>query len=471
MLYHSFEFAALFAVVLGAFAVSPQKYRPPLLLAASYLFYSDFEPAHLLVLLVVTGTTYAGAIEIGKGRGGAVLVGSVGVALGALAYFKYSALLWRATGAAEAPPWSPTLPIGISFYTFQAVSYLVDVRRGRIEPDRDLLRVALYLAFFPQVLAGPIERAGRLLPQLRSMARPPGAEVFVGAKVVLWGLFCKLVVADKLGLLVDPIYAVPGDHPGLAALVAIYLYAFQIFFDFYGYTTVSIGLARMLGVRLSINFDNPYAARSIRDFWRRWHITLTSWFRDYVYVPLGGRAPSRWVWFRNVMAVFLLSGLWHGAALNFLVWGGLHGLYYVVGALTATWRARVWTAFGGARVPGLRGAVGLVWTFHLVTAAWIVFRVGAASDSWTLVRGALGVSGPGWLGLGDVLGHPSAAVYLACFGCALLAQASGFAWRTVSAPSEGWRAVGVEMAFLNTLVVGLVLLGDIGSRAFIYFRF
>ena len=471
MLYHSPEFAVFLAATAAAFFVAPVRLRPPLLLAASYLFYADFRSSHLLILLGVTAVTYEGALVVGRRRRPVVLAVLVALVLSVLAFFKYYGFLWGLAGTAPPGGWTPVLPVGISFYTFQAVSYLVDVYRGDIEAERSPVRVALYLAFFPQVLAGPIERAGSLMHQFDRMERPPLEDVFVGAKVVLWGLFCKLVVADKVGLVVDPLLDSPGDHPGAAVLAGVYLYSFQIFFDFYGYTNVSIGLARALGVRLSFNFNNPYGARSIREFWRRWHITLTTWFRDYVYVPLGGRAPTRSRGALNVIVVFLLSGLWHGASLNFVAWGGLHAFYYLAGAATVEGRDRLAASLGLHPDTTVRRVAQVLWTFHLVTFAWLIFRLGTPGAVSDVARQISSVGGGPWLALGDPLGLPSTGLFLTLLVGTLAIQATGAAWLIVSRVPRGWSETASEVVLVNAIVLGLVLLGDVGAREYIYFQF
>lgn len=472
MLYHTPGFAAFFIATLAGFWIAPTRVRPLLLLAASYAFYADFRLAHLAILLGVTAATYYGALWIAggpRGRTGVAL--PVAAVLCVLGLFKYYGFVWSVAGLAPPLGWEPELPIGISFYTFQAVSYLVDVHRGRVEAQRSPTRVALYLAFFPQVLAGPIERAGSLMAQLVHMRRPEWREVYVAAKVVLWGLFCKLVVADQLGAFVDPAFAAPDSYPAPAMVGAVYLYAFQIFFDFYGYTNVSIGLALALGVRLSINFNNPYSAGSIREFWRRWHITLTRWFRDYVYVPLGGNAVPKWRWAMNVGAVFLLSGLWHGAAMPFAVWGALHGTYYLVGAATRRPRAAVVRLMMLDRVPRLHHAVRVLTTFHLVVLAWVFFRADTVQDAGNVLARFASV-----LDVGATLSaatdmQPAVWVALASLAFAVLQQSSGWAWRAAHCTSHTPLSLAKEVLWVNVLVVSLVLLTGGTGRVFIYFQF
>jgi D-alanyl-lipoteichoic acid acyltransferase DltB (MBOAT superfamily) len=276
------------------------------------------------------------------------------------------------------------LPVGISFYTFQAISYCVDVHNKRITPEAHLGRFALYLSFFPKLISGPIERGANLLPQLRNPAAFDSRLFLSGVQLFLWGMFKKVVIADRLGMYVDMVFSHPQDYYGQTAILAAWFFALQIYCDFSAYTDMAIGCGRVFGIELSKNFNFPYLATSIADFWRRWHITLTYWFRDYVYFPLGGNKVSRSRWAFNIMAVFLLSGLWHGANWTFIFWGTLHGLFYLTGKLTSPYRKTVRHFFG------IRGRVETTWrvffTFNLAALAWVFFRANSLPEAFTLIR-------------------------------------------------------------------------------------
>jgi alginate O-acetyltransferase complex protein AlgI len=269
------------------------------------------------------------------------------------------------------------LPVGISFYTFQAASYLVDVFKKEIKPEKSFTIFALYVSFFPQLVAGPIERASHLIPQLKKK-HPLKYENFMkGFRFMLWGFFLKVVIADRTGLLVDAVYGNLALHEGTAIWIATYFFAFQIYCDFAGYSFIAVGAARFLGIELMFNFRRPYFATSFSDFWRRWHISLYDWFRDYIYIPMGGSRVNFPRLLFNIMLVFLISGLWHGAGLNFVVWGGLHGLYLAVGLLFVAF-CKKFLKKRKLKIPKfLKG----LFVFHLVCFAWIFFRAGSFEEA------------------------------------------------------------------------------------------
>jgi D-alanyl-lipoteichoic acid acyltransferase DltB (MBOAT superfamily) len=269
--------------------------------------------------------------------------------------------------------WDPpvldlVLPIGISFHTFQALSYTIDVYRGQIPVERSLLRLWVYVLFFPQLVAGPIERARRLLPQFDERHAPDPAAIAAGLKRILWGLVKKVVIADRLALMANGVFSSPQDFSGLSLLIGTYAFAFQIYADFSAYSDIAIGSARILGFRLMENFDRPYFAASPGEFWKRWHISLSTWFRDYVYIPLGGDRQGKGRWVAAILVTFLLSGLWHGANWTFVAWGVFHGLLIVL--------AR--TVGKAVRLPR---AAGIILTFHLVVLGWIYFRAASLADA------------------------------------------------------------------------------------------
>jgi len=350
------------------------------LLVASYVFYAwwDYTLLPLLAGVTLFSQTIALRLHVaGSERARRLLLfAGVGGNLAVLGLFKYYdfAVVSASNGlrqlglGLDPPLLRVVLPIGISFFTFQAVSYLVDVYRRGTEPVA-LGELALYLSFFPHLVAGPIVRAGEIVPQFREIPdarRLPAAEAFF---LIVGGLFKKVVVASYLGAeVVDPVFAVPANYSAWQTLVAVYAYAIQIYADFSGYTDIAIGVALLLGIRLPQNFDSPYAARSIGDFWRRWHMTLSRWLRDYLYIPLGGSRVSTAATYRNLLITMLLGGLWHGAAWTFVAWGGMHGLFLAVGR----WRRERHRA---AREPrSTRSVLAWLATFHLVCLAWIFFR-------------------------------------------------------------------------------------------------
>jgi D-alanyl-lipoteichoic acid acyltransferase DltB (MBOAT superfamily) len=299
-----------------------------------------------------------------------------------LLVFKYAAFfseiargIGSRLGAAwEIPSLRIALPVGLSFFTFKTISYIADMFYRKQPAERNIAAVATYISFFPQILAGPIERGGRFIPQLSEKVTFDYSRTVEGLRTILWGLFKKAVIADRLALLVNQVYDKPMDFSGTSLIIATYLFAFQIYCDFSGYSDMAVGTAKILGFSTMTNFERPYHARSIADFWRRWHISLSTWFRDYLYIPLGGSRVASWTWARNVLLVFLISGLWHGSAWTFIVWGGLHGIYLIAGRAALPLRTRLAKALGLNNHPVLMQGLRIIATFHLVTFAWIFFR-------------------------------------------------------------------------------------------------
>jgi len=381
MLFHSLAFFVFFPLVVVATFATPARYRWAVLLMASYIFYGAWKPAYLLLIIISTAVDYLAGKRLAatEGRARRAWLGvSLTVNLGLLVAFKYldfiarslETLIGFAGVGFDLPALELVLPVGISFYTFQTLSYTIDVYRGERGPERHFGRFALYVSFFPQLVAGPIERSTRLLPQLDSFVFDR-ERLVSGLGLMLWGFFKKMVVADRAARFVDAVYGDPGAVQGVTIWLATYAFALQIYGDFSGYSDIAIGAARVLGIDLSTNFIRPYAARSVRDFWRRWHVTLSTWFRDYLYVPLGGsrvRLPRQCL---NLMVVFLVSGLWHGASWTFVLWGGFHGVLLVAAVLWQRLRERE----GWARGEGPLGqALAAVGTFHLVCLGWLIFR-------------------------------------------------------------------------------------------------
>ena len=365
MLFNSFEFLLYFPVVIAIYFAMPYRWRWLHLLLASYFFYMSWEPAYALLIAASTVVDYFVGLRLPEAKGTRrklLLCVSLCLNLGLLFSFKYYNLIngsFQTLAAIVGVDWllpesNFLLPVGISFYTFQTLGYTIDVYRGKQSPERHLGRFALYVSFFPQLVAGPIERASRLLPQFHQDHAWDSARVVSGLRLMLWGLFKKVVVADRIAILVNAVYDQPDDYAGFWVVLATFFFGFQVYCDFSGYSDIAIGAARVMGYKLMLNFNQPHIARSVGEFWSRWHISLITWFRDYVYFPLGGSrgAPLRVV--TNVLIVFGLSGLWHGASWTFLIWGLMNGVYIIVGRVTAETRDRFAVASGFARLPRLR---------------------------------------------------------------------------------------------------------------------
>ncbi len=411
MLFNSIDFLIFFPVVVGLHFLLRHRHRWLLLLIASCVFYMSFVPAYILILLGTISIDYFAAIYLDRRSGAArrlILYAAVALNFAVLFAFKYFNFFNANVGVFAGWlgfAYSPftlevILPIGLSFHTFQSVSYLIDVSRGTQPVERHPGMLALYVMFFPQLVAGPIERPQNLLPQLRATQRFDFDRAISGLKLMAWGFFKKLVVADRLAIYVDAVYNQPEDFGGGPLVLATYLFAFQIYCDFSGYSDIAIGAARVLGFRLMDNFRTPYFSTGIAEFWRRWHISLSTWFRDYVYIPLGGSRGASWRVSVNLLVVFLVSGLWHGASWNFVIWGGIHGLLLIgergLGTIGARMKDRMSTRLTDANDQGTAADAAakissapsrfakfrtLAWrfakmafVFHLVTFAWIFFR-------------------------------------------------------------------------------------------------
>src|SRR5580658_2250979 len=393
MLFNSFQFLFFFIVVWLLFLVTRGTTRKIILLLASYYFYMCWSTRYIFVIWAITVIDYIAGLQIEKAEQPARRRLYLGVSLfcnlGLLVVFKYFNFLTGSLRGAshlfglrfDPPLLAIILPVGLSFHTFQAMSYTIEVYRRRVPAERNLLEYALYVAFFPQMVAGPIERPYELLPQFHREPEVSFAGVRAGLVQALWGLFKKMVLADNVADFVKLIYDTPRHYNGAALLLATLLFSIQIYCDFSGYTDIALGLARMMGYELRINFMQPYFSRSVGEFWRRWHISLSTWFRDYLYIPLRNRAAhragqrdyrtlslegaeQRWLMYRDIVIVFTVSGLWHGANWTYVAWGVLHAGYRVVALTTRKARDRVSLTLGLRRAPRLRSAWRRFAVFH-----------------------------------------------------------------------------------------------------------
>ena len=399
MLFNSFEFIIFFPVVALLYFLLPFRFRCYFLLAASYFFYMCWKPSYVILLILCTVINYWAARIIGAAENHVkrknVLVISLIINIAMLFWFKYVYFLDATLRSVlnnfhmsykNITEFDILLPIGISFYTFQSISYIIDVYRGKQKPENNLAIFALYISFFPQLVAGPIERSARMLPQYYHQYSFNYQRAASGVRLIIWGLFKKMVIADRLALYVDAVYNNPGEHHGMPVVLATYFFAFQIFCDFSGYSDIAIGAARVMGYRLMDNFKAPYLAQSIPEFWRRWHISLSTWFRDYLYIPLGGNQVPKVVWAVNILLVFLVCGLWHGASWNYVVWGALNGLYIVASRLTRGVRKRLCAFLHIEEHTGLHIVVKIFLTFNLVCFAWIFFRAPTVHDALLIIQ-------------------------------------------------------------------------------------
>ena len=458
MLFHSWIFAVFFIVFYVAYlALKNTRARVPWLLLASYVFYGWWNPLYLLLILWSTTVDYTAVQGMARTtRKRPWLYLSILNNLGLLGFFKYGTfvanninvlLVWIGVPY-EIPPPDVLLPVGISFYVFQSMSYTIDYYRGRIEREPSFIRYAAFVSLFPQLVAGPIERAKNLLPQLRRPPEITGKDIADGLSLFAVGLFKKVALADFLALYVDPRYAAPGEYQAPALILATFAFAWQIYFDFSGYTDMARGIGRMMGLRLMLNFNNPYLATGLGSFWQRWHISLSTWFRDYVYIPLGGNRRGEIRTYIHICLTMVISGLWHGAMWNFVAWGALHAIGYSVT------RALERSPFYRERVPTFAKRT---FTFLLVCFAWIFFRAENLGDAWLVVT-RIFTSG---------LGDPRCPwLMLALIVSAWLYQ---LAYESKLRPILALSPVRVGLAVLMLLYVTVA--GGSGESAFIYFQF
>ena len=393
MLFNSLEFAIFFPLIVCIYFFLAQRWRTLWLLTTSCVFYMAFIPAYIIILFVTILIDYCAGIYIEKtnprGKFWLLSISILATCL-VLFVFKYFAFFTGTfVGFAEWFGWKislPTLniilPIGLSFHTFQSLSYVIEVYRGHQKPERNFVTYATYVMFFPQLVAGPIERPQNLLPQFRERVGFDYERVSSGLKRIAWGLFKKVVVADRLALYVSDVYGSPQKYNGLQLTLATVFFAYQIYCDFSGYSDIAIGSARVLGFNLMENFKTPYYSTSVSEFWKRWHISLSTWFRDYIYIPMGGSRLGETRLLLNVFITFLISGLWHGANWSFVAWGVLNGLYLIVGRITSEYRNKLFDRVGLGQDTLTRQVIMLVTTFTLTCGAWIVFRAQNLSDAW-----------------------------------------------------------------------------------------
>ena len=383
----SFIFCAFVLITLLITSLISPKYRYLGFLAASLLFYALQDARYLIVLGVLIVVTYVTGLLAQRYKKAAFISGIL-INVLVLGYFKYIGFF---SGGKIT---SVFAPVGLSFYVFMAISYLADIYKGKIAAEKNFFKVALFLSFFPTVTSGPIERAGHLLPQFdeENMAkiRFDIDRIRDGFVRMLWGFVMKLVLADRISIMVGTVYDSPSKYSGSILALASILYTFQIYFDFAGYTHIVVGAGKVFGLEITENFNTPYLSRSIAEFWRRWHMSLSSWLKDYLYIPLGGNRKGTVRKYINVMIVFMVSGLWHGAGINFIIWGGLHGLYQVIGAVLKPVREKTGRLLhlreGGSAGEAI---ISTLFTFCLVNFAWIFFRVTEFKDIIAVMKGLM----------------------------------------------------------------------------------
>jgi alginate O-acetyltransferase complex protein AlgI len=463
MLFNSFDFFIFLAIVLPLYFVLPLRGRQVLLVFASFYFYMYWNVKYASILVFFIFMDFFAGYYIGHAstatRKKIGLALSLTCNLGVLAIFKYFNFfvgnLHHMGLLSSEPSLGLLLPLGISFHTFQTMSYTIDIYRGVIEPETSLLRFALFVSFFPQLVAGPIERAKELLPQLRDRYSLEWDNVVIGGQQMLNGFVKKVVLADNLAPWVNQVYGAPIEYSGFSALLATYMFAWQIYFDFSGYSDIAIGIARIMGFHFVENFNMPYISASIQEFWRRWHISLSNWLRDYLYISLGGnqRGPART--YMNLLITMLLGGLWHGASWNFVIWGALHGGWLALERVTGSFKPSHLLQDKGLEYM-------LVWlrrilVFHGVCITWVFFRAATLHDSLAILSRAL-IWAPGYTFVYDFAFYKC--LLTLCLGIAYFALVG----RSASRPTT------LRWATSTAAILLIIVLGA-ESKEFIYFVF
>ena len=483
MIFNSAEFLLFYPIVLLFYFILPKKTKWMWLLAASYFFYMIWNPPLIFLILFTTAVSYISAILMEKSESKAVrrfwLTAMLVTSLGVLFFFKYfnfladSAIsLWNLFGGqADDLVLNLILPVGISFYTFQTLSYVIDVYKGSIKAEHHFGWYALFVSFFPQLVAGPIERPENLHPQLKEDHKLEAANAWAGLQKMAVGFFKKIVVADLIAEYVNVVYNNASEATGWGIVIASVLFSVQIYCDFSGYTDIAIGCARVMGIRLMQNFDRPYRARSIKEFWARWHISLSSWFRDYLYIPLGGNRCSMAGHYFNLFVVFFVSGLWHGANWTFVLWGSLHGIYQIVGAITKKPREKLYAKLHIKTDSLLFTFWQRFWTFVLVCISWILFRANSISDVGVLISK---LASP-WGSLADTLVTLDlnlVAILVTVLSIVILSILDRIgANESIAETGTLSRQYTAGLTALIVAVAWCLLLSVGGASAFIYFQF
>ncbi|WNH08617.1 MBOAT family O-acyltransferase [Thalassobellus suaedae] len=400
MLFNSLDFAIFFPIVFVLYWLVFNKLhlRNILILVSSYIFYGWWDWRFLFLIVISSFVDFFVGNKLGKTedikKRKRLLYISLLVNLGFLFYFKYTNFFIEAFvdsftlfgKTLEISTLNIILPVGISFYTFQTLSYTIDIYRGQLKPTKDPIAFFAFVAFFPQLVAGPIERASHLLPQFYNTYKFNYNQIKSGLLLIAFGLFKKMIIADRAALYVNEVYNHPSNYEGIETIIATILFAFQIYCDFSGYSDIAIGVARTMGFDLMKNFDSPYLSKSITEFWRRWHISLSTWFRDYVYIPLGGSRQGKYKTYFNLFIVFLVSGLWHGAAMTFVIWGAIHGVIIVIEKATYEFKKPVYSKLGLLKNNVSNKSFFVFITFIIVCFAWVFFRANSFVDSQIIVN-------------------------------------------------------------------------------------
>lgn len=488
MLFNSISFLVFFTIVTSLYFALPYKFRWLLLLLSSCYFYMSFVPVYILILGFTVIIDYFAGIMIESATGKKklfFLICSLVANIGILAIFKYYnfiiynlSFLFEHAGVNNPFSYlSILLPIGLSFHTFQAMSYTIEVYRGKQQAEKHFGIYALYVMFYPQLVAGPIERPQNLLHQFYENHDFDYVRITDGLKLMAWGLFKKVIIADRLSILVDNVYNNPYHHRGLSFIIATVCFSFQIFCDFSGYSDMAIGIAKVMGFKLMRNFNSPYHAQSVAEFWTRWHISLSTWFKDYLYIPLGGNRVSVPRLYLNLSIVFLVSGLWHGANWTFIAWGALHGFYLIFSIATKKYKSRIGRNTGLQNYPRLNSTLQVFITFFLVSFAWIFFRAKSISIAFYIIKSIITDTSADVYNLLHHrqshldLGLIGKEIWVAIFSVALLEVVHIIQRRHSIVALIRTKPAYLRWAVYYSFLVLLLLFNVSDSKQFIYFQF
>ena len=474
MLFNSFEFLLFFPIVTVLYFLLPFRFRWALLLAASCFFYMFFIPEYILILFFTIIIDYFAGLQLERikdpKKRKLFLIASLIANIGILVIFKYynflndniTSVLGAFNTDNPIPVMNIILPIGLSFHTFQAMSYTIEVYRGNQKAEKHFGVYSLYVMYYPQLVAGPIERPQNVLHQFKENHKPDYERIRSGLMQMLWGLFKKVVIADRLTLFVDAVYKDPTSYQGMPLIWATIFFSFQIYCDFSGYSDMALGASKVMGIDLMQNFRMPYLAKSIKSFWSRWHISLSTWFRDYLYIPLGGNRVARSRWFFNLFIVFMISGLWHGANWTFIIWGTLHGVYLIIGILLEPLEKKYKKPSGFFAAMFKR-----LFVFVLVAVAWVFFRANNLGDAMYVITHFHKID-PNYLFGVASSSTTNNILSIGLIGLLILSDFY-FEWAEKNQPLL--RNNLVRYTFAIILMVLIYFIGVFESASFIYFQF
>ncbi|MCL2099671.1 MAG: MBOAT family protein [Oscillospiraceae bacterium] len=486
MLFNSVHFLLFFPIVVITYFLLPHKFRPVFLLAASCYFYMAFIPVYVIILIISGFVDYTGSHLIEKYRDNAklkklFLLVPIIVDLGLLGYFKYA---YFTTGIINffgirfgmetiVLP-QIILPIGISFHTFQGIGYMIDVYKGKIGAEKNPVTYTLFLMFFPQLVAGPIERPSNMIKQFKEKHYLLYENISRGGRMMLWGMFKKVLIADNLAVFVEAVYDSPQNHGSTAMILAAFFFAFQIYCDFSGYSDIAIGAAQIMGFKLMRNFNMPYFASSMTNFWRKWHISLSTWFRDYVYIPLGGNRVSRPRWCLNQIITFAISGLWHGASFTFIVWGLFHGVLLIIERFTENLKTKISAFVKLGRFDFLKKLLGVGLTFFITCISWVLFRADTFGDAFYILK-TMFSEAPQLLSIGEAAGLfpeiPPQNLYISVFGIITLLTVDFLCRKSDFGTALEKIPVYARVPLYATLLCFILVFGAYEAQSFIYFQF